>query len=461
MALFFDEKKCTLCGQCVESCPFNALSINNGRVEVGASCKMCRLCLKKCPEDAVSILEDEKKTVDKNAYKGVMVYVELDGGHIHPVVLELIGKARELAAKVGHPVYAVCVGGSGGAASASVSELTDCTSCGSASEAIASEASSSASEVISSEASARASEVIGSEASARASEGIASEASAIAAAHGLLAYGVDKVFVYSHEALSHFRVDVYANVIADCIQRVKPSVVLVGATSVGRSLAPRLATRFRTGLTADCTQLEMKENTDLVQIRPAFGGNIMAQIITPNTRPQFATVRYKVMDRAHKVDQSQGEVVVCDIPDHGLDSGIRVLKTRVLEKHKGIEDEDVLVVAGKGVKTKKDLEMLEQLALALGGQLASTRPLVESGWTHYTKQIGLSGRTVKPKLIITCGVSGAIQFTAGMNGAECIVAINTDPEAPIFKIANYCIVDDLYNIIPGLLKKVQGKESEV
>lgn len=422
MALFFDEKKCTLCGQCVEGCPFNALSINNGRVEVGASCKMCRLCLKKCPEDAVSILEDEKKIVDKDAYKGIMVYVELDGGDIHPVVLELIGKARELAAKVGHPVYAVCVGGPGGAAPASSSELADRASGGSVSEAIA---------------------------------------SAVAAAQGLLAYGVDKVFVYSHEALSHFRVDAYANVIADCISRVKPSVVLVGATSIGRSLAPRLATRFRTGLTADCTRLEMKENTDLVQIRPAFGGNIMAQIITPNTRPQFATVRYKVMDRAQKVEHPQGEVVVCDIPDHGLDSGIRVLNSRVLEKHKGIEDEDVLVVAGKGVKTQKDLEMLEQLASALGGQLASTRPLVESGWTHYTKQIGLSGRTVKPKLIITCGVSGAIQFTAGMNGAECIVAINTDPEAPIFKIANYCIVDDLYNIIPGLLKKVQGKESEV
>ena len=461
MALFFDEKKCTLCGQCVEGCPFNALSINNGRVEVGASCKMCRLCLKKCPENAVSILEDEKKTVDKDAYKGVMVYVELDGGDIHPVVLELIGKARELAAKVGHPVYAVCVGGPGGDPSACGSELAGSAAGPSGREPIDSAASANGSELAGSAAGPSGREPIGSAASACGSELAESASGAIAAAHGLLAYGVDKVFVYSHEELSHFRVDAYVNMIADCIRRVKPSVVLVGATSVGRSLAPRLATRFRTGLTADCTQLEMKENTDLVQIRPAFGGNIMAQIITPNTRPQFATVRYKVMDRAQKVDQPQGEVVVCDIPDHGLDSGIRVLKTRVLEKHKGIEDEDVLVVAGKGVKTKKDLEMLEQLAMALGGQLASTRPLVESGWTHYTKQIGLSGRTVKPKLIITCGVSGAIQFTAGMNGAECIVAINTDPEAPIFKIANYCIVDDLYTIIPDLLAKVQGKESEV
>ncbi len=395
-ALYFDEKKCTLCGQCVEGCPFNALRLENGRIEVNAACKMCKLCIKKCPEGAVSFLEDEKRTVDKSQYTGIMVYVEMEGAGIHPVVYELIGKARELAAEVKHPVYAVCVGGDG----------------------------------------------VG------------------AAAKKLLAYGVDKVYVYSHKALEHFRVDAYANAVADCINRVKPSVVLVGATAVGRSLAPRLATRFRTGLTADCTQLEIKENTDLVQIRPAFGGNIMAQIITPATRPQFATVRYKVMDRAQKVDDPSGEVIHCEIPERALISGIQVLETRVLEKHKGIEDEDVLVVAGKGVKAQKDLEMLERLAKALGGQLASTRPLVESGWTHYTKQIGLSGRTVKPKLIVTCGVSGAIQFTAGMNGAECIVAINTDREAPIFKIANYCIVDDLYNIIPGLLKMLEAKESE-
>ena len=393
-ALYFDEEKCTLCGQCVEGCPFNALSLVDGRIELGASCKMCKLCIKKCPEGAVSILEDEKRSVDKSQYKGIMVFVEMEDAGVHPVVYELMGKARELAAKVKHPVYAVCVGGAG---------------------------------------------------------------NAWAAAQKLPDYGVDKVFVYSHEGLEHFRVDAYANVIEDCINTVKPSVVLVGATAVGRSLAPRLATRFRTGLTADCTALEIKENTDLVQIRPAFGGNIMAQIITPATRPQFATVRYKVMDRAEKVDSPSGEVIRCEIPENGLVSGIRVLQTRVLEKHKGIEDEDVLVVAGKGVKAQKDLEMLERLAKVLGGQLAGTRPLVESGWTHYTKQIGLSGRTVKPKLIITCGVSGAIQFTAGMNGAECIVAINTDAQAPIFKIANYCIVDDLYNIIPGLLEMLEAK----
>lgn len=445
-ALYFDEKKCTLCGQCVEGCPFNALRLENGRIEVDAACKMCKLCIKKCPEGAVSFLEDEKKTVDKSQYTGIMVYVEMEGAGIHPVVYELIGKARELAAKVKHPVYAVCVGGDGSGAGGGKaddgSDVVDMAGVGADSGSDAVDAAGAGS------------------GKADGGSDVIDVAGVGAAAKKLLAYGVDKVYVYSHKALEHFRVDAYANAVADCINRVRPSVVLVGATAVGRSLAPRLATRFRTGLTADCTQLEIKENTDLVQIRPAFGGNIMAQIITPATRPQFATVRYKVMDRAQKVDDPSGEVIHCEIPECALISGIQVLETRVLEKHKGIEDEDVLVVAGKGVKAQKDLEMLERLVKALGGQLASTRPLVESGWTHYTKQIGLSGRTVKPKLIVTCGVSGAIQFTAGMNGAECIVAINTDREAPIFKIANYCIVDDLYNIIPGLLKMLEAKESE-
>lgn len=276
-------------------------------------------------------------------------------------------------------------------------------------------------------------------------------------AQTLLEYGVDKVYVYAHEALAHFRGDVYTNIMEDCIKTVKPTVVLVGATSLGRSLAPACATRFRTGLTADCTVLDMKENTDLVQIRPAFGGNIMAQIITTNTRPQFATVRYKVMNVAEKTEPN-GEVVTCEVTDEMLESGMEVISTEIVEKIKGIEEEDVLVVAGRGVKKQEDLGLLQELADALGGQLATTRPLVEKGWNDVTKQIGLSGRTVKPKLIITCGVSGAVQFAAGMDGAECIVAINTDAEAPIFKIANYCITEDLYRVVPALTAAVRAKQ---
>ena len=390
--LHFEQKKCTLCGQCVEKCPFGALEIKDNKIEINASCKMCKICVKNCPEGAVSLVEDEeKKTVDKDAWKGIMVFVEQEATGIHPVALELIGKAKELAAKVNHPVYAVFAGGE--------------------------------------------------EAESQAEE--------------LLRYGVDKVFVYAHSELKNFRGDVYTNVMEDCIRRVRPSVVLVGATSLGRSLAPACATRFRTGLTADCTVLDIKENTDLVQIRPAFGGNIMAQIITTNTRPQFATVRYKVMDVAER-GKPGGEIIHCPVTEDMLQSGLEVIGTEIIERTKGIEEEDVLVVGGRGLKKQEDLDMLRELAEVLGGQVATTRPLVEKGWNDVTRQIGLSGRTVKPKLIITCGVSGAVQFAAGMDGSECIVAINTDPEAPIFKVANYCITKDLYTVVPKLIEELKA-----
>ena len=391
--LKFHQEKCTLCGQCVDKCPFGALEIRENKVEINASCRMCKLCIKTCPEQAVSLVEDEvREAVDKSAFQGILVFVEQEETGIHPVVFELIGKAKELAAKVGHPVYAVFIGG------------------------------------------------------ARAEK----------QAEQLLDYGVDKVYVYAHEQLSAFRGDVYTTIMEDCIRRVQPSVVLVGATSLGRALAPACATRFRTGLTADCTVLDIKENTDLVQIRPAFGGNIMAQIITTRTRPQFATVRYKVMDAAKK-QPAGGEIVKCPVTEEMLKSGMEVLSTEIIERTKGIEEEDVLVVGGRGLKKQEDLDMLRELADVLGGQVATTRPLVEKGWNDVTKQIGLSGRTVKPKLIITCGVSGAVQFAAGMDGSECIVAINTDEEAPIFKIANFCVVKDLYTVIPELTEAVKAR----
>lgn len=394
--LTFYHDKCTLCGQCVEKCPFGALEVKDNKIEINASCKMCKICVKNCPVDAIALVEEEVKAeVDKNAWSGILVFVEQEEHGIHPVGLELIGKARELAAKINHPVYAVAIGGP--------------------------------------------------DMETQAKE--------------LLKYGVDKVFVYAHEQLAAYRGDVYTNVMEDCIRKTNPSVVLVGATSLGRALAPACATRFRTGLTADCTVLDMKENTDLVQIRPAFGGNIMAQIITTNTRPQFATVRYKVMNAPQK-GEAKGEVISCQVTEEMLISDLEVISRDIIKRTKGIEEEEVLVVAGRGVKKQEDLEMLRELAELLGGQLATTRPMVEKGWNDVTKQIGLSGRTVKPKLIITCGVSGAVQFAAGMNGSECIVAINTDPEAPIFKIANYCITEDLYKVVPQLIEAVKVRKEQ-
>ena len=394
--LKFDMSRCDLCGQCIEKCPFGALRMEKSGVAVNEKCRMCSVCVKTCPHRAIHF-EQVARSCDKSKWRDILVYAEQENGALHPVVFELIGEARKLAAKVGYNVNCVIVGGAGTRENA----------------------------------------------------------------EKLLPYGVKEVFVYEHPGFEGFKADCYSDAVADCISTIKPSCVLIGATACGRSLAPRLSTRFHTGLTADCTELQMKENTDLVQIRPAFGGNIMAQIVISNSRPQFATVRYKVMDKAKKVTDPDGKVTVCPVTDLMVRSGIDIVERAAIRRTKSIEEEDVLVVAGRGVKTAKDVEAVRELATLLGGQLCFTRPMVEGGFGDPAHQIGLSGRTVKPKLIITCGVSGAVQFTACMNAAQTIVAINTDPEAPIFRIANYRIVDDLYQVVPELIARIRAaKEAQ-
>lgn len=383
---------CDGCGVCADACPFQAIEITGEKARVNAACRMCGVCVKACPKGAVTLDETEEKTVDKSQWKDIFVFMEQVNGKIHPCVYELIGEALKLAAPVGFDVCAVAAGGKGTRENA----------------------------------------------------------------EKLLKYGVKKVFVYEDDGLADFKVDSYTTVMEDIIREYRPSVVLIGATSEGRSLAPRISARFHTGLTADCTSLEMRENTDLVQIRPAFGGNIMAQILIQNHRPQFATVRYKVMDRAKKVENPDGQIIMRAVTEVMRRSGIEILETKIPEKREGIEDAEALVVAGRGVKNKNDLAMLKELADVLGGRLAFTRPMVEAGFASASEQIGLSGRTVKPKLIITCGVSGAVQFTSAMNQAECIVAINQDPDAPIFKTAHYCIVDDLYQAVPALIGQLKS-----
>ena len=393
--LKFDSDKCSLCGICVEKCPFGALTIEGSGIEVGESCRMCGLCVRNCPEKAIRF-EQKAKSVDKDLWKHFLIYVEQELGEIHPVTFELIGEARKMAAKVGYEVNCVIVGGAGTRENA----------------------------------------------------------------EKLLPYGVDHVYIYEDEGFEGFRADCYTDAVADCIAAKKSSSVLIGATALGRSLAPRLSTRFHTGLTADCTSLDIRPNTDMIQIRPAFGGNIMAQIGITRSRPQFATVRYKVMDKAEKISDPKGQLEVCSVNAEMSNSRIRILSSEVIKKEKSIEEEDILVVAGRGVRNEKDLEMCRELAHALGGQLAFTRPMVENGFGDTAHQIGLSGRTVRPKLIITCGVSGAIQFTSCMNAAECIVAINNDPQAQIFGVAHYCIVDDLYEIVPKLTELVKNRKED-
>ena len=277
-----------------------------------------------------------------------------------------------------------------------------------------------------------------------------------AAAEKLRHYGVDKIFVYDHPEFADFRIEPYTAAFCDFIDKEKPSSILVGATALGHQLAPRVAARCRTGLTADCTVLEMKENTDLVQIRPAFGGNIMAQIVTPNTRPQFCTVRYKVFAEPKPEAVPSGEIVLMEVTAQMLHTGVQVLGAVAQPKDVDISEADVIVAVGRGASGEAMREMAAELAELLGGMVACTRPLVEGNIFDAKRQIGLSGRTVKPKLIITLGISGAVQFAAGMKGADCIVAINSDPTAPIFDVAHYCVVGDVAQIVPKLIEKIKG-----
>ena len=386
--LKFDAEKCTLCRECLNKCPFGALSMEASGIEVGETCKMCGVCVKNCKAGAIRF-EQKAGSADKSLWRDILIYGEQENGKVHRVVYELIGEAKKLAAKVNYQVKVVLIGKTG------TKENAD----------------------------------------------------------GLLAYGVDVAYVYEHEGFDGFKADCYADAMADCIAAVHPSVVLIGATPSGRSLAPRLSTRFHTGLTADCTSLDIRDNTDLVQVRPAFGGNVMAQILITDARPQFATVRYKVMDRALPVEKPSGRVELCPVSEDMVRSRIYIESQTLLSHEKSIEEEDVLVVAGRGITKEKDLEQLKELAGLLGGQLCFTRPMVEAGYGDTAHQIGLSGRSVKPGMILTFGVSGAIQFTAGMRGAGCIIAVNNDENAQIFEVADYCVKEDAGMVIPLLLEK--------
>ncbi|MGN1049724.1 MAG: electron transfer flavoprotein subunit alpha/FixB family protein [Selenomonadaceae bacterium] len=389
--LIVHQEKITDIAAMIEICPFKALEEKNGKLEINAACKLCKLCVKKGQPGVMEFVEEEVgPAVDKSKWNGIAVYVDHVEGEIHPVTFELLGKARELADKIKHPVHAIFIG----------SEIAD-------------------------------------------------------KAQELLHYGVDKVYVVNAPELKDFMIESYTAAMEEYVNEVQPSAILVGATPVGRQLAPRVAARFKTGLTADCTILDIHDNTDLVQIRPAFGGNIMAEILTPNTRPQLATVRYKIMNAPERSAEPSGEIVNMTVAADKLKARMEVLGIVKKMKEKTIESADVLVVAGRGLKKPEDLAMIRELAEVLGGDIASTRPLVEAGWVDANHQIGLSGRTVRPKLIITCGVSGAIQFVAGMNNSEQVVAINSDPDASIFKVANYALVGDIYEIIPQLIEQIK------
>jgi electron transfer flavoprotein alpha subunit len=365
-------------------CPFGAISYEDGLLQISAACKMCRICTGK-GKGIITFVPDEAAALCKPDWKGITVYAEQ-----HPVSLELIGKAKELAGVTHHPVQALVIGHRTG-------QWAD----------------------------------------------------------KLLRCGADAVYVADSPALEHFLVEPYSNVFEDYIRAVRPSAVLIGATAPGRILAPRVAARFQTGLTADCTVLEMNPDTDLVQIRPAFGGNIMAKIITARHRPQFCTVRYRIFSAPDAITSPAGRIIPLDIEPSRLTSRTTLLEVSEKPRDIDISEAEALVAVGRGAMNKTGLSLARELADLLGARMACTRPLIEGGMFDPRCQIGLSGRTVKPRLIMTIGISGSVQFAAGMRNSDFIVAINQDRRAPIFDIAHEGFVGDLYDILPKLNKRLR------
>ncbi|UCF78373.1 MAG: FAD-binding protein [Candidatus Eiseniibacteriota bacterium] len=389
--LRLNEEACTGCGACVETCPFGALILEGDIVRVGENCNDCGACLSSCPTEAL-ILERPEPTVsvDLSAYKDVWVVVEYGRAGISHVALELLGKGRQLADTLKCRLCALILGDG-------VSRLSE--------EAFA--------------------------------------------------HGADVVYLVESPVLRKYRTDPYVEAASVLVRKYKPEIVLLGATTTGRDFAGALATEIGTGLTADCTGLEIEpEGRNLVQTRPAFGGNIMAQILCRRHRPQMATVRPKVMELPERVDGKKGEVIT-----EPVDLDEEKFLTRVLEfvKEEGstvnLADANVIVSGGRGLADPKHFAVIEELAKTLGGAVGASRAAVDAGWIPYPHQVGQTGKTVRPKLYIACGISGAIQHLAGMQTSDIIVAINKDPDAPIFKVATYGIVGDLFKIVPLLTEK--------
>ena len=273
--------------------------------------------------------------------------------------------------------------------------------------------------------------------------------------------GANKIYLVQNENLENYQTDLYSKVVYDAIQDKKPSIVLIGATTSGRDLAPRLSSRLNTGLTADCTELAINEKGLLAAIRPTFGGSLMATIICPNNRPQMATVRPKVLPKPEADSSNNAQLEVIDVQ---LD--LAIARTKIVEFISScqstscarIDEADIIVAGGRAMRNADNFKILEDLAQALGGAVGASRPAVDAGWRLHCDQVGQTGKTVTPKLYIACGISGAIQHLAGMNSSDVIIAINKDPDAPIFQIASYGIVGDLFEIVPALTNAIKSEK---
>ena len=392
-----DTEKCTGCSLCEQACPFGAIKIVDKLAIIGDECTLCGACVQVCNTEAITIQRKKVGNIDFSQFRDIWIFAEIKNNKIRNVSFELLGKAIELADELKQDPCVILIGNN-------VKEFTE-------------------------------------EFSNR---------------------GAKKIFVAEHESLEDYYTETYSSIVVGLISKYKPNIVLYPATISGRDLAPRVASILELGLTADCTELSIMDEL-LLQTRPAYGGNIMADIISPYTRPQMATVRPNVMEAAPLKDNNNAEIIETSVNINlkSLKIKIKEVVSRTTDGNEiPVDEADIIVSGGRGVGSQESFKMLEDLAAVLNGAVGASRAAVDLGCIPKSHQVGQSGTTVSPTIYIACGISGTIQHLVGMKSSDVIIAINTNPEAPIFDVADYGIVGDLHEVVPLLTEAFKKKLSE-